>query len=278
MIASAGGLRATVGLIARDRQLIESTRQVALELGVDLHVLAVPSSVNTSGAANHRPDCHESLDDLIASAARCDVVTFGSSALSAAQRDILHSAGITLRPGPRAAELADDSTRARDVLRECGFDVVPIPGCGASDAPSQQHGNTATVRSSPPAATWVGKLNVVIARRPSGFRVVYPVVATGGGDRLHLDPAPPAATGASTVGRAVNAAISIADGIDATGIITVEFLLDNDDRPLVNSVQLGPHPKPQPNSDPANTSPFENHLRAILDWPLRPASPERQLT
>ncbi len=275
MIASAGGLRATVGLIARDRQLIERTRQVALELGVDLYVLAVPNSVVTSSAANHRPDCHQSLDDLIASAARCDVVTFESSALSAAQRDILHSAGITLRPGPRTAALADDPTRARDVLRECGFDVVPIPGCGSSDAPIQQHGNTATVRSSPPAATWVAKLNVVIARRPSGFRVVYPVVATGGG-RLH--PAPLAATGASTIERAVNAAISIADGIDATGIITVEFLLDHDDRPLVNSVQLGPHPRPQPNSEPANTSPFEDHLRAILDWPLRPATPERPLT
>lgn len=143
MTASAGGLSATVGLIASDRQLIDRTRQAALELGVDLHVFTVPRGEVTSSAANHRPDCHDSLGALIASAARCDVVTFESSALSAAHREILYAAGITLRPS-----------------------------------------------------------------------------------------------------------------------------LDIDKRPYVNSVLLGPHPKPHPISDPANASQFENHLRAILDWPL----------
>lgn len=272
MTTSTGGLGATVGLIARDRELIERTRQAALELGVDLCVVAVPSGVVTSSAADQRPDCHESLNDLIAFAARCDVVTFEPSALSAAQREILHAAGITLRPGPHAAALADSSATARKVLRECGFDVVPNPDCGAVDSPGRQHGNTAAVRRSSPAVTWVGELSVVIARRPSGFRVVYPIVypdvhpVVG---RIQHNPPPPAATPASTVKRAINAAISITDGIDATGIVTVEFLLDNDDRPLVNSVQFGRRLEPQGISDPAYSSQFENHLRAILDWPLR---------
>lgn len=270
MTASARGLTTTVGLIARDPQFIDRTRQAALELGVDLDVLAVPrGEVSSIAAVNRRPDRRDSLRDLIGSAAACDVVTFEWSAISAAHREILHAAGITLRPGLEVAKLADDSATARQVLRECGFDVVPIFDTGAIDPPSRQHGNTATVRRSPSAVTWVGELHVVIARRPSGFRVVYPVVATGDGGRLQVDPATPAATRASTVERAVNAAISITDGIDATGIITVEFLLDDDERPLVNSVLLGPHPKPQPISDPANSSQFENHLRAILDWPLR---------
>ena len=254
MTASAGGLSATVGLIARDRQLIGRTRQAALELGIDLHVLAVPSG----------------LGDLIASAARCDVVTFESSALSAAQGEILQAAGVTLRPGLRAAELADNPATARHVFRECGFDVTPISAIGAIDAPWPRRGNRATGRRSPPAVRWAGELNVVIARRPSGFRVIYPVVDTGGGGRFHPYSPVLAASRASTVERAVKAAVSITDGIDATGIITVEFVLDNEGRALVNSVQLGPHPRPQPISDPANSSRFEDHLCAILDWPLRP--------
>ena len=275
MTAPAGGLTTTVGLIASDRQLIDRTRQAALELGVDLHVLAPPGGkVTSSATANHGPDCPDDLGHLIGSAARCDVVTFESSAISASHREILFSAGITLRPGPQAAELADDSTTARQVLRDCGFDVVAIPDTVGDDPLGLQQSNIAARRRSPSGAMWVGQLNVVVARRPSGLRVVYPVVETGRGGRLHLAPTTLAVTPASTAEHAVGAAISIADGIDATGIITVNFLLAADKRPFVNSILLGLHPQPHTISDPARTSQIENHLRAILDWPLGTAKIE----
>ena len=269
MTPPAGGVTVTVGLIASDRQLIDRARLVALELGIDLHVLSPPGGKATSTAtASHGTDFPDDLAHLIASAARCDVVTFESSAISASHRGILFSAGITLRPGPQATELADDSTTARQALRECGFDVVAVPDIvGDNPLGLQQNGNMAR-RRTPSGGTWVADLNVVVARRPSGLRVVYPVVETGRSGRLRLAPTTLAVTPASTAEHAVGTAISIADGIDATGIIAINFLLAADKRPFVNSILLGLQPQSDPISNLARTSQIENHLRGILDWPL----------
>ena len=132
-------------------------------------------------------------------------------------------------------------------------------------APTRQHHPP-----SPPGSLWIGELVVVIARRPSGHRVAYPGLETVNADRRHLGPSKSTPTPPLTAERAAATAIAIAiaDGIDATGIIAVEFLLAFDGRPFVNNILLGPHPHRDPAIDPAITSQYENHLRAILDWPL----------
>jgi phosphoribosylaminoimidazole carboxylase (NCAIR synthetase) len=235
------GHTTTVGLIAHDRKLIFRTRQVALKLGVNLHLLAPPRDSDNLGA-------------LIASASRCDVITFEPSALLGAHRDILCSAGISLQPGPQAAEMADDPMSARQVLRDCGFDVV---SAGADvDASSRP---LLSRRELPMS---IGSLSVVLARRPSGLRTVYPVAESCG--RLSCAHAAVAVVPAGVAESAVCTAISIADGIDATGIVTVNFLVGVDRTPLVNNIVLGLHGTNGPDS----TSRLENHLRAILDWPL----------
>ncbi len=78
----------------------------------------------------------------------------------------------------------------------------------------------------------------------------------------------------STAERAVNIAVSIADGADVTGVINVEFLLDVEQRPYVDRIMLGPLLRPHQISDGASASRFENHLRAVLDWPLRTTTME----
>ncbi len=216
-----------VGLIGGDSQLIESTRRAALELGVELLVLTAPHA-DTGGAI---------------------------------------TAGLILRPGQRAADFADDPAMARLVLHECGFDVTPIPDFVATDPPRRWHYNNAATGREPAADPhWVSQLQVVIARRPSGHRFVYPINETGDADRRHLDPPTSTVTSASTAELAVATAISIADGIDATGIISVRLLVASDKRLAVNSILLGPHC--QPTGGPTVTSQFENHLRSILDLPL----------
>lgn len=261
-----------VGLIASDVYLTQMVRQAAVGLGIELRVLAPPRTdcpPDTNTAP--RDDCRNDLAALIALAARCDVVTFASDTISPRHLDVLSAAGITLRPSAQAAELASDATTARRVLHDCGFDVAPIPAntvsaTGSINHSGPQHDHIRAGRASPSGAPGAGGLTVVIARRPSAHHAAYPIVAAANTGPPHLGPPPAPAAASLAVEHVVATAISIADGIDATGIISIEFLLTTDGRPLINHITLGP--QPDSHLHPGVTSQFENHLRAILDWPL----------
>jgi phosphoribosylaminoimidazole carboxylase (NCAIR synthetase) len=227
---------ATVGLITADERMAQSMRAAAVELGVALHILAVPSP-HSAATGRGRDGCRDELGDLIVLAARCHVVTVASATIAPSHLDALSDAGITIRPGCAAVEFADDTVTSLQLLQECGFDVART----TNDATS--------------GAQWVGRSTVVVARRPSGYRSAYPIAHTGPAPRRHSPLADE---------RAIAAAIAIADGIDASGIVVVEFFHAADGRAYVKNVSLGP----QMNGRPAVTSQHENHLRAVLDWPL----------
>jgi 5-(carboxyamino)imidazole ribonucleotide synthase len=108
---------------------------------------------------------------------------------------------------------------------------------------------------------------VLVARRPGGAPVVYPVVETVQVDgichELHAPaPLPPAlAAAAGGLGR------GIAEALGVTGILAVELFL-TEGRLLVNELAARPHNSGHFSIEGCGTSQFENHLRAVLDWPL----------
>jgi 5-(carboxyamino)imidazole ribonucleotide synthase len=68
--------------------------------------------------------------------------------------------------------------------------------------------------------------------------------------------------------RAIALARSIVDGTDAAGIVATELFLTRDGELLVNELATRPHNSGHATIEAAATSQFENHLRAVLDWPL----------
>jgi len=58
---------------------------------------------------------------------------------------------------------------------------------------------------------------------------------------------------------------------DISGLLAVELFLDEEDRLWVNEVAPRPHNSGHHTIESAWTSQFEQHLRAILNWPLGPA-------
>src|SRR5699024_3243417 len=75
---------------------------------------------------------------------------------------------------------------------------------------------------------------------------------------------------ADTAGRM---AVTIADALDVSGIMAVELFETTDGRLLVNELAMRPHNTGHWTIDGAQTSQFENHLRAVLDEPLGPTAP-----
>jgi len=113
---------------------------------------------------------------------------------------------------------------------------------------------------------------VLVARRPSGESVVYPMVETVQRDGICHEILAPAGVPESLAaeGQALGAAIAEACG--ATGILAVELFVAGG-RLLINELAARPHNSGHSSIEGNVTSQFENHLRAVLDWPLGDPAP-----
>jgi 5-(carboxyamino)imidazole ribonucleotide synthase len=112
------------------------------------------------------------------------------------------------------------------------------------------------------------ELAVQVARRPGGEHVVYPVAYTEQHDhRCHAVEVP------ADIDRAVaedarDIAKTAVEAVEGVGLIAVELFEMPDGQILVNELAPRPHNTGHYSIEGSATSQFENHVRAILDWPL----------
>ncbi len=115
---------------------------------------------------------------------------------------------------------------------------------------------------------FVRELAVMVARRPSGQTVVYPVVETEQKDhRCHAVLAPARIT-PETAQAARDAALHAAEAVNLVGMLGVEFFELEDGRVLLNELAPRPHNTGHYSIEACHASQFENHARSILDLPL----------
>ncbi|MPZ60755.1 MAG: 5-(carboxyamino)imidazole ribonucleotide synthase [Propionibacteriales bacterium] len=113
------------------------------------------------------------------------------------------------------------------------------------------------------------ELSVLLARSPSGQCAVYPVVESVQVDGICREVVVPAPDlPEALAGHAQTVAMWVAAELDVTGILAVEMFETTDGRILVNELAMRPHNTGHWSIDGADTSQFENHLRAVLDLPL----------
>ncbi len=126
---------------------------------------------------------------------------------------------------------------------------------------------------------FVRELAVLLARRPGGEVAVWPVVQTVQVDGVCAEVIAPApGLDPALAQEAVEAAVTVAAGVDVTGVLAVELfeIAADGDRPahvVVNELAMRPHNSGHWTIDGAVTSQFEQHLRAVLDLPLGDPSP-----
>lgn len=300
---SRGESSAVVGMIGGG-QLARMTHQAAIALGIELIVLA-PSEADAAvvAGAGHVFGHGGDLESMFRLAERCDVVTLDHELVDDRHLQELAAAGHVVRPGVHALELAQDKALARRVFADSRVPVPRFEVVAAGDLDAVQvfaaHVGWPLVLKEPtggydgrgvqvidhpadlpaarPGGSWLleervpiaRELAVLIARRPmSQGLAVYPVVETTQIDGICHELAMPAPIEDEIAERAVSLAVSIAEGIDAVGIIAVELFLTTDGQLLVNEIATRPHNSGHATIDACVTSQFENHLRAVLDWPL----------
>ena len=115
---------------------------------------------------------------------------------------------------------------------------------------------------------FVRELAVMVARRPGGETVVYPVVETEQKDhRCHAVLAP-ARVRPETADAARKAALEAAAAVKLVGMLGVEFFELEDGSILLNELAPRPHNTGHYTIEACHASQFENHARSILDLPL----------
>ncbi|HUF33004.1 MAG TPA: 5-(carboxyamino)imidazole ribonucleotide synthase [Acidimicrobiales bacterium] len=290
-----------VGMVGAG-QLARMTAQAAVSLDVRMRILAGPDEVPVTPAGVEVARGATTPAELIAFGRTCDVVTFDHEGVAAASVAAVEAEGIAVRPAGRTLALAVDKSEQRWRLAEAGF---PVPTFAVAEDRSavadfvERHGPAVVVKAATggydgrgvwfvegadeavavlercgrvvlePVLDLDRELAVIVARRPGGEAVVYPVVETVQRAGICREVLAPARVDPAIAAEAAEVARGIAEHLDATGLLAVElFVVDG--AVLVNELAARPHNSGHLTIEGAVTSQFENHLRAVLDWPLGP--------
>ncbi|MCW2701013.1 MAG: phosphoribosylaminoimidazole carboxylase, ATPase subunit [Blastococcus sp.] len=283
-------------------QLARMTHQAAIALGQSLRVLATsPDESAALVGADVRLGDHRELADLQRLAEGATVVTFDHEHVPTEHLQALVDAGHRVAPGPDALVHAQDKLVMRRALAAAG---EPQPAWAAADSVDDvaafagEHGWPVVLKT--PRGGYDGRgvfvagdvdeaadllarlgpllveervamvreLAVQVARSPFGQVAVWPVVETvqrNGVCQEVLVPAPGLDEGTAT--GAQELAIRIADRLGVVGMLAVE-LFETADGVVVNELAMRPHNSGHWTIEGSRTSQFEQHLRAVLDYPL----------
>jgi 5-(carboxyamino)imidazole ribonucleotide synthase len=291
-------------------QLARMTYQAVVGLDVPLHVFADRPDASAATIAKHvTVGSWDDCGALTAFAERCDVVTFDHELVDPAHLRALEDAGHVLRPGPRASLFAQDKLHQRTELARAG---LPVPAFAAVSDPddvrafAEEHGWPLVLKSRRGGydgrGVWVvdgpaeahdvvnssleagvellveehvaieREIAAALVRRPSGAQRVYPVTETVQRDGICVELIAPADVTPALAAEATALVERIGVAIDAVGLLAVELFV-TDGHLIVNELALRPHNSMHWTIEGARTSQFQNHARAVLDWPLGDTAP-----
>ena len=283
-------------------QLARMTQQAAVDLGVRLNVLAEgpedPAVLAGAEASIGSPD---DADALRALARANQVVTFDHEGVPPEVLTQLAEEGVSFAPPPAAKLMAQDKAIARERIAELGFPVPPnavVSSLDEVEGFATDHDWPVVVKA--PRGGYDGRgvwvvedsdqarevieqaegtlllepmlelereIAVLAARGTGGEVAVYPAIETVQRDAMCRELLVPAPVAPDLAREATDMGVAIAEAIGATGLVAVE-LFSTPTGLLVNELALRPHNSGHFSIEGAETSQFEQHLRAILGWPL----------
>ena len=282
-------------------QLARMTHQAAISLGQSLRVLSEsPDDSAALVAADVQIGTHTDLAALRDFAKGCEAVTFDHEHVPTEHIETLEAEGVRIFPGSKALIFAQDKGLMRERLAALG---APVPrwarvtkaadieafangfwpvvakatrggydGKGvwmvSSRAEAEQLVATGTPLIVEERVALRRELAALVARSPFGQVAAYPVVETVQRAGICVEVIAPA-PGLSDE-RALAAqqlAIDLATSLGVVGLLAVE-LFETADGIVVNELAMRPHNSGHWTIEGARTSQFEQHLRAVLDYPM----------
>jgi 5-(carboxyamino)imidazole ribonucleotide synthase len=298
-------------------QLARMTHQAAIALGQTLRVLAVsPDDPAAQVTPDVVIGSHTDLNALRQVASGASALTFDHEHVPTGLLDTLIAEGITVAPPPTALVHAQDKLVMRARLDALGAPIpryAAVERIDDVDAFARRIEGPVVVKTVrggydgrgvslttdlAQAREVVGRyladgvtvlleervalrreLAALVARSPFGQGAAWPVVETVQRDGICvvvLAPAPMLSNELATA--AEQLALGLAEELGVVGLLAVELFETLDGRLLVNELAMRPHNSGHWTMDGSNTSQFEQHLRAVLDYPLGDTTPVAPVT
>lgn len=295
----------TIGILGGG-QLGRMLAQAAASLGFHAHIYAPDDAGPAAEAA--RDLTRAEYDDeaaLSAFAASVDVVTYEFENVPSATAALL-AARKPVRPGVRALDVAQDRLTEKDFLRSLGLNTAPYATADTAaegEAAFRALGNSGAIvktrrlgydgkgqtRVAAAAAAaeavgtleapcilegivpFVAELSVVAARGVDGRIEPFDAAMNVHRDGILRTSRAPAKVAPLIGAEAWRIAGAILEALEYVGVIGVELFLTGDGALLVNEIAPRVHNTGHWTMDACAVSQFEQHVRAVAGWPLKPA-------
>lgn len=289
-----------------DGQLARMMHTEAIELGLAPRVLAGAKDSSAAQVfGDVRIGDYKDLADLKSVVDGAAAATFDHEHVPNEHLDALIAQGVSVQPRPHALIYAQDKLEQRRKMKEIGapvpefasiesaedggafFDTVEGQMCLKATRGGYDGHGVWFPKSREEAVSLVGdlldkgtplyaerkvnfdrELSAMVARTPSGEVRAWPVVESRQRDGICVEAIAPApGMSEKDAEFCQELATKIATELDVTGVLAVE-LFASDGEITVNELAMRPHNTGHWTQNGCVTSQFEQHLRAVLDWPL----------
>ncbi|MFB6218301.1 MAG: 5-(carboxyamino)imidazole ribonucleotide synthase [Halobacteriaceae archaeon] len=280
-------------------QLGRMLAEAASPLGVEVVVLDPTPDCPASAVADQIEGAFDDADAVAALAARADALTYEIElAAPGALREAAADAGVEVHPRPATLELIEDKLRQKRAFADAG---IPVPEFRGVDTEAELEaalddlgrpamlkartggydgrGNTPVSGPDDAAPVGVGGTMVeefvdfarelsVIGVKGDGETAAFPVVENVHEAEILRETIAPARTSDGVRERALDVVDEVLDVMEGRGVYGIELFETRDGEILVNEVAPRPHNSGHYTIEGALTSQFEQHVRAVLGWPL----------
>lgn len=287
-------------------QLAKMTALAAFELGCEISILE-RSGISPALKLASRQTLGDWDDPavLTAFAQNVDVLTLENEFVNAEALAAVEAAGGLVFPSAQSMRLVQDKYVQKGTFRAAG---LPVPAFEAVDTPEEVKALGArlgwplllkarrnaydgkgnfTLRSEGDLAKgwaslkggagvlfveqfcpFVAELAVIITRSRSGKIARYPLVISIQENHVCREVQAPAAVAPAIARRALEIAEAAVESINGVGSFGIELFLCADGSIFVNEIAPRVHNTGHYTIEACECSQFENHVRAVLDWPL----------
>lgn len=295
----------TLGIIGGG-QLAKMLAQSASQFGCDIVVLERNDHSPASALANETViGDWDNPDSLLVLGSMVDVVTLENEFVDADSLAALEQFGHPLWPSSTTIRTVQDKLIQKQALADAGLPVpafVAVPDKQSIIDAGTKFGwplllkkrrngydgkGNFTVRSAADIDTaWAqlggdknalfiekfcpfkAELAMMLTRSRTGEVAAYPLVETIQRDHICHVVKAPAVVPAATATRAAEIARKAVETVGAVGTMGVEMFLTADDSILINELAPRVHNSGHYTIEACVCSQFENHIRAVLGWPL----------
>lgn len=287
-------------------QLARMLTQAAITLGLET-VIFERFADSPAGRLTRREvvGAWEEAEALARFAEQCDLVTLENEFVDATILATLEDRGLPVFPTAATVAVVQDKLTQKERIASAGLSVPAFQGVASPDEVLQTgkmlgwpmvlkarrngydgYGNATLRNAEDVGPAWerlskggnsllveawvpfVRELAVMVVRGRTGETKAYPVVETVQRDHICHVVRVPAPLSPTEANRATELAVNAVRAVDGVGIFGVELFALPDGQMQYNEMAPRPHNSGHYTIEACVCSQFENHVRAVLGWPL----------